>query len=101
MQQNEKDHDRHFAEGGKVDMAELFLNLRDTLPDDIGAHVDVGALKDLVFVVRCKDCKHCQPYKQDQGFYCEAWDTDFFTPTYDAATYYCADGIRRDGDVRS
>ena len=61
---------------------------------------------DRVDVVRCKDCKHCfeladvdpmLPYHGGgNGFFCEAFDMDFYTPAYDAAKYYCADGEGRD-----
>lgn len=60
---------------------------------------------DCVYVVRCKDCSHCfelaatdpmMPYKGGKdGFFCDAFDMDFYTPAYNAATYYCADGVRR------
>ena len=56
---------------------------------------------ELVNVVRCKDCQHCDPYKDGESFYCSELDMDFFAPTHSAATYYCADGKRRDGDVQS
>lgn len=47
---------------------------------------------DAVPVVRCKDCQHCTLLADGAGFYCAAWHTDFYTPHYDADTYYCADG---------
>lgn len=57
---------------------------------------------DCVYVVHCKDCSHCfelaatdpiTPYKGGKdGFFCEAFDMDFYAPVYNAATYYCADG---------
>lgn len=60
---------------------------------------------DRVDVVRCKDCVYCfelaatdplTPYKGGKdGFYCEAFDMDFYMPAYNAATYYCADGKAR------
>lgn len=33
----------------------------------------------------------------DGSFFCEAFDMEFYAPHYDAATYYCADGERREG----
>lgn len=61
---------------------------------------------DRVDVVRCKDCRHCfelsatdpmTPYCGGaDGFFCEAFDMDFYTPHYDAGKYYCADGERRE-----
>ena len=54
---------------------------------------------DAVPVVRCKDCRHCTLLADSAGFYCSAWHTDFYAPHYDAATYYCADGIRRDSNA--
>lgn len=101
MQQRNVDQEWHFSEGGKVDTTGVFLNIRDPLPDCIDVKVDVGILKDFVRVVRCKDCSHCRLLNDGVSFECSAWDTEFYAPTYDAATYYCADGERRDGDVQS
>lgn len=61
---------------------------------------------DRVDVVRCKDCAHCfelaeyvdleQPYRGGKdGFFCREHDMEFYTPHYDARTYYCADGVKR------
>ena len=60
---------------------------------------------ELVRVIRCKDCGHCfelaatdplTPYHGGkEGFYCEAWDTDFYTTHYNPETYYCADAKPR------
>ncbi len=60
---------------------------------------------DAVRVIRCKDCGHCfelaatdplTPYHGGkEGFYCEAWDTDFYTTHYNPETYYCGDAKPR------
>lgn len=64
--------------------------------------------EDAVCVIRCKDCGHCfelaatdplTPYHGGkEGFYCEAWDTDFYAPHYNPETYYCADAKPRDAE---
>lgn len=68
---------------------------------------------DLVPVVRCKDCVNCfeladtdplTPYEHREGvpgFFCVAFDMDFYMPAYNAATFYCADGKRRTADDKS
>lgn len=58
-------------------------------------------------VVKCQHCVHCYstapedprpPWTGGDGaFYCEVWDTEFYTPRYNARTYFCADGKRREG----
>ena len=50
---------------------------------------------DAVEVVHCAECVYCQKYNEWGDFYCQRTDTDFYSPAYDAATYYCADGTRR------
>ena len=50
--------------------------------------------------VRCKECVHCLELPNGAGFTCSAWDMDFYSPAYDAAQYYCADGKRRDDDAK-
>lgn len=59
-------------------------------------------------VVYCKDCDNCFelaetdpliPYQHRDGadgFFCTEFDMDFYTPHYNAATFFCADGKRRD-----
>lgn len=56
---------------------------------------------DLVPVVRCKDCQHCRLLDDGESFSCQESEMDYYAPTYSAATYYCVDGKRRDGDVQS
>ncbi|MBQ3478172.1 MAG: hypothetical protein IJH25_08380 [Clostridia bacterium] len=58
--------------------------------------VDADILKDFVQVVRCKDCQHCRLLNDGVSFECTAWEMDFYAPTYNAATYYCADGKRKE-----
>ena len=54
-------------------------------------------LSDIVPVVRCKDCVHFKPVNvENRYFYCEEWDMDFYGAEYDPATYYCADGKRKE-----
>ena len=74
----------------------------------IDGWVEVMPAVDAVPVVRCKDCAHCfelvdtdplTPYRHREGaigFFCQTFDMDFYTPRYDAGTYYCADGKRRE-----
>ena len=50
---------------------------------------------DAVEVVRCHACEKCTLLEDGIGFHCQAWDTEFYAPHYDVATYYCADGKRR------
>ena len=60
---------------------------------------------DYIRVIRCKDCGHCfelnsnyptTPYCGGKaGYYCDAWDADFYAPYCDPNTYYCADAIPR------
>lgn len=48
-------------------------------------------------VVRCRECRHCRLLNDGVSFECKELEMDFYAPQYDAATYYCADGERRDG----
>ena len=60
-------------------------------------HVPVAmVMADLAPVVRCKDCKHCRLLNDHISFECQEWEMAFYAPTYNAATFYCADGKRRD-----
>lgn len=56
-------------------------------------------------IVLCKDCDHCfaltavdpmEPYSGGGDFYCSAFDMDFYSPSYNAETFYCADGVLRE-----
>ena len=51
---------------------------------------------DLVPVVRCKDCKHCDVSPYLGYFYCCAWGMDLNADEYPPDTFFCADGERRD-----
>ena len=62
----------------------------------IGKAIHAVPTLDVVSVVRCKDCQFCTMLNNGVGFFCSSWATDFYSPHYDAATYYCADGKRRD-----
>jgi len=42
-------------------------------------------------IIRCKDCRYCQPFELMDGFYCSQWDMDFYDPPYSATDYYCGD----------
>jgi molybdenum cofactor biosynthesis enzyme MoaA len=53
---------------------------------------------DAVKVVFCKDCEHCRLLNDGVSFECMTFEMDFYAPTYDAATFYCADGKRRKTD---
>ena len=56
--------------------------------------------------IHCKDCGHCfelaatdplTPYHGGkEGFFCAAWDTDFYAPHVNPDTYYCADAKPRE-----
>ena len=69
---------------------------------------DFDGIPDAVRVIRCKDCGHCfelaatdplTPYHGGkEGFYCEAWEADFYAPNYNPETYYCADAKPRDAE---
>ena len=63
--------------------------------------VPADVVVDLVPVVRCKDCQHCRLLNDGVSFECTSWEMDFYAPTYNAATYYCADGKRRGTDDQS
>lgn len=55
---------------------------------------------DAVPVVRCMDCRKCTIWEDGHSFTCNEDEIDYYAPTYDAATYFCADGKRRiDGNV--
>ena len=66
----------------------------------IRSRLEQVAAIDAVPVVRCKDCQECTVWKDGHSFTCNADEMDYYAPTYDAATYYCADGKRRRGDVQ-
>ena len=51
---------------------------------------------DAVPVVFCKHCRKCTIWEDGHSFTCNEDEIDYYAPTYDAATYYCADGKRRD-----
>lgn len=49
---------------------------------------------DAEVVVYCKNCPRCKIYGDGHSFSCSEYETDFYAPAYDAATYFCADGKR-------
>ena len=51
---------------------------------------------DAVPVVRCKDCQKCTVWEDGHSFTCNEDEMEYYAPHYDAATYYCADGKRRE-----
>lgn len=53
---------------------------------------------DAIEVVHCADCVHYQKFNELGDFYCGRTDSDYYSPHYDAATYYCAEGARRGDD---
>lgn len=55
-------------------------------------------VSDMALVVRCRDCKYCTLLPNGNGFTCTEWDVDFYSPHYDAATYFCADGVRKENN---
>ena len=84
-----------------VDEIAKIDDLRRLSTATIGKAIHAMPTLDLVPVVFCKDCRHCRLLNDGISFECSAGDTEFYAPTYNAATYYCADGERRDGDVQS
>lgn len=80
-----------WSQSGKVLCGKIFSQIKD-LPA-------VNAVP----VVRCKDCQHCRLLNDGVSFECTSWEMDFYAPEYSAATYYCADGKRREehGDKAS
>lgn len=77
-----------------------FLLGYETARADIKKAIEAEPEIDATPVTRCKDCRHCQRYQidDDGSFYCDAWDTDFFAPTYSAETFYCADAETKGDD---
>jgi len=61
--------------------------------------VELMSAVDAVPVIRCKDCRYCRTLGDGHSFECVRNDMEFYAPTYDAATYYCADAERRDDDA--
>ena len=74
---------------------EHFLNAGMFLEEIENAIKETPTLN-AVPVVRCKDCKKCTVWKDGHSFTCHENRIDYYAPNYDAATYYCADGIRRE-----
>ena len=50
-------------------------------------------VRDFVF---CKDCRFCAILRDGKSFSCLSSEIDYYTPRYDAATYFCADGERKE-----
>ena len=76
-------------------------DLRRLSTATIGKAIHAMPTLDLVPVVFCKYCRKCTIWKDGHSFTCNEDEMDYYAPTYDAATYYCADGERRGGDVQS
>lgn len=53
---------------------------------------------DAIPITRCKDCRHCRVLGDGHSFECVNNDIEYYAPTYDAATYYCADAELKDDD---
>ena len=79
-----------------VDEIAKIVDLRRLSTATLGKAIHAMLTLDLVPVVRCHACEKCTLLQDGIGFYCQSWDTDFYAPHYDVATYYCADGKRRD-----
>lgn len=47
-------------------------------------------------VVNCKDCKHCRLLNDGISWDCADWEQAFYAPEYNAATWYCANGKRKE-----
>lgn len=65
----------------------------------IRSRLEQVAAIDAVSVIRCKHCKHCRLLNDGVSFECKEWEMDFYAPRYDASTYYCGDGKRRETDT--
>ena len=78
-------------------------DLRKLNTATIGRAIHSVPTLDIVQVVHCKDCQHCRLLNDGVSFECTSWEMDFYAPEYSAATYYCADGKRREehGDKAS
>ena len=48
-------------------------------------------------VIRCRNCQYCTILSDGRSFTCSDNEMDYYAPYFDAATYYCASAIRRDG----
>lgn len=51
---------------------------------------------DTVTVVRCRDCRKGIVWKDGHSFTCHENELDYYAPHYDADTFFCADGERRE-----
>ena len=79
------------AEGERETTSSVSAGGAATFPKGEGKGEAQGA------VVRCRECRHCRLLNDGVSFECKELEMDFYAPQYDAATYYCADGERRDG----
>lgn len=62
----------------------------------IRSRLEQVAAIDAVMVVRCKNCQKCTVWEDGHSFTCNEDEMEYYAPHYDAATYYCADGKRRE-----
>ena len=54
---------------------------------------------DAVEVVFCRYCARCKVYGDGHSFYCMENHIDYYAPAYDADTFFCAEGKRRQNDI--
>ena len=69
--------------------------------------IEEAPVVDAEHVVHCKDCKHCCNIKDvdpmepwdgscGDGFYCLENELDYYSTRYNAKTYFCGDGKKRE-----
>ena len=66
-------------------------------PVNEACRMGMEALKFVRDLIVCKNCMHCKLFEDGHSFRCKKQDTDYFSPHYDAETYFCGDGIEKDG----
>jgi hypothetical protein len=71
-------------------------NYGDVSPESVIEVIESIPAVDAVPVVFCKHCRKCTIWEDGHSFTCNEDEIDYYAPTYDAATFYCADGKRRD-----
>lgn len=71
-------------------------NYGDVSPESVIRVIESIPAVDAVPVVFCKHCRKCTIWEDGHSFTCNEDEIDYYAPTYDAATFYCADGKRRD-----
>ena len=75
-------------------------NYGDVSPEGVIKVIESLPAVDAAPVVFCKHCRKCTIWEDGHSFTCNKDEIDYYAPTYDAATYYCADGKRRSGNVQ-